>query len=213
VASRPRAAAPFPRAATLPLARGVAPLVYANVGRFFKTGASAAVLVRDVDVYAETEAAHVCPTARRQGCRRRFGGRVTGCLETHGYLALRPRSRLSSRWGLADLIGIRDGHTIFVLAGATPGRLSRRTQHFVENIRRSGSEFVVVRDLGDVEALSHTRLAADGAFSNAPAEDTRTHLRAAPSAKTVTARRESSHGPRVGPRERAAEPYAGAAAR
>jgi hypothetical protein len=85
---------------------------------------------------------------------------VTGCLETHGYLVLRPRSRLSSRWGLADLIGIRAGHTIFVLAGAAPGRLSRRTQLFVENIRRSGCEFVIVRDLEDVEALSRTRSVA-----------------------------------------------------
>jgi hypothetical protein len=137
---------------------------------------------------------------------------VTGCLEKNGYLVLRPRSRLSSRWGLADLVGIRNDHTIFVLAGATPGRLSRRTQHFVENVRRSGSEFVVVRDLGDVEALSRTRLPANVAFGQTTAEALRSHVRAAPSAKTVTARRESAHGPHVGPRERAAEPYAAAAA-
>jgi hypothetical protein len=135
---------------------------------------------------------------------------VTGCLETHGYLVLRSRSRLSSRWGLADLVAIRDGHSIFVLAGAAPGRLSRRTQHFVENIRRSGSEFVVVRDLGDVEALSRTRLAAEGTSTDAAAEDPRTRLRAAPSAKTIATRRASSRTPRAGPRERAAEPYAAA---
>jgi hypothetical protein len=136
---------------------------------------------------------------------------ATGCLEKNGYLVLRPRSRLSSRWGLADLVGIRDDHTIFVLAGATPGRLSRRTQHFVENVRRSGSEFVVVRDLADVEALSRTRLPATVAFAETGTEAVRSRLRAAPSAKTVTARRESAHGPYVGPRERAAEPYAAAA--
>jgi hypothetical protein len=135
---------------------------------------------------------------------------VTGCLETHGYLVLRARSRLSSRWGLADLIGIRDGHSIFVLAGAAPGRLSRRTQHFIENIRRSGSEFVVVRDLGDVEALSRTRMPATAVLRETTAQELRSHLRAAPSARTVTARRESARGPHVGPRERAAEPYAAA---
>ena len=147
---------------------------------------------------------------------------VTGCLETHGYLVLRPRSRLSSRWGLADLIGIREGHSVFVLAGAAPGRLSRRTQHFVENVRRAGCELVVVRDLCDVEALSRTRLAADGAVTDAAdgavadaaadaaAEDPRARLRA-PSAKTIATRRTSSRAPRVGPRERAAEPYAAAA--
>jgi hypothetical protein len=135
---------------------------------------------------------------------------VTGCLETHGYLVLRPHSRLSSRWGLADLVGIRDGHSIFVLAGATPGRLSRRTQHFGENIRRSGSEFVAVRDLSDVEALSRTRLAAAGANAGATARGPQARLRAAPSAKTIATRREYSHGPCVGPRERAAEPYAAA---
>jgi hypothetical protein len=136
---------------------------------------------------------------------------VTGCLERHGYLVLRPRSRLSSRWGLADVVGIRDDHSIFVLAGAAPGRLSRRAQHFVENVRRSGSEFVVVRDLNDVEALSRTRLPAIAAFTETAAEDVRTRPRAAPSAKTVAARRQSSHGPHVGPRERAAQPYAAAA--
>ena len=158
-------------------------------------------------------------TQRRPGATDgALAAAVTGCLETHGYLVLRPRSRLSSRWGLADLVGIRNGHSIFVLAGAAPGRLSRRTQHFVENIRRSGSEFVVVRDLGDVEALSRTRLAADGALADAAdgaaadaaAEDPRARLRA-PSAKTIATRRTSSRAPRVGPRERAAEPYAAAA--
>ena len=162
-------------------------------------------------------------TQRRPGATDgALAAAVTGCLETHGYLVLRPRSRLSSRWGLADLVGIRDGHSIFVLAGAAPGRLSRRTQHFVENIRRSGSEFVVVRDLCDVEALSRTRLAADGAVTDAAdgavadaaadaaAEDPRARLRA-PSAKTIATRRTSSRAPRVGPRERAAEPYAAAA--
>ena len=136
---------------------------------------------------------------------------VTGCLEKNGYLVLRPRSRLSSRWGLANLIGIRDGHTIFVLAGAAPGRLSRRSQHFVENVRRSGSEFVVVHDLTEVEALSRTRLPCTVAFPETSAEAVRSRVRAAPSAKTVAARRESAHGPCAGPRDRAAEPYAAVA--
>jgi hypothetical protein len=152
----------------------------------------------------------VAPQRRYGPADGTLAAAVTGCLETHGYLVLRPCSRLSSRWGLADLIGIRDGHSIFVLAGAAPGRLSRRTQHFVENVRRSGSEFVVVRDLGDVEALSRTRLAAAVTMVDAGARDPRALLRSAPSARTVTARRESSRGPRVGPRERAAEPYAAA---
>jgi hypothetical protein len=152
------------------------------------------------------------PPQRRPGAADgALAAAVTGCLETHGYLVLRSRSRLSSRWGLADLVAIRDGRSIFVLAGAAPGRLSRRTQHFVENIRRSGSEFVVVRDLGDVEALSRTRLAAEGACTDAAAEDSRARLRAAPSAKTIAMRRAASHAPRIGPRERAAEPYAAAA--
>jgi hypothetical protein len=152
----------------------------------------------------------LAPRRRPSAADGALAAAVTGCLEAHGYLVLRPRSRLSSRWGLADLVGIRDDHSIFVLAGAAPGRLSRRTQHFVENIRRSGSEFVVVRDLGDVEALSRTRLAAEGASTDAAPEGPRARLRAAPSAKTIATRRTSSHAPRVGPRERAAEPYAAA---
>ena len=136
---------------------------------------------------------------------------VTGCLETHGYLVLRPRSRLSSRWGLADLIGIREGHSVFVLAGAAPGRLSRRTQHFVENVRRAGCELVVVRDLEDVEALSRTRQDAADAFSVLAAGDAGMPLRAASAGNDSAARRPPSRRAHAGPRERAAEPYAAAA--
>jgi hypothetical protein len=137
-----------------------------------------------------------------------LAGAVANCLETHGYLVLRPRARLSSRWGLADMIGIREGHTIFVLAGSPPGRLSRRTQHFVENVRRAGCEFVVVHDLEDVVALARSRADAGDAFA-APAAGV--PLRAAPSAASVrAARRLPSRTTHAGPRQRAAEPYAAA---
>ena len=74
-------------------------------------------------------------------------------LQAHGYLVLRPHARLGSRWGLAQLIALRDGHCVFVHVGPAAGPLSRRHQLFVENVRRSGAEFLIVRGPKDIAAL------------------------------------------------------------
>ena len=74
-------------------------------------------------------------------------------LEAHGYLVLRPRAPLGSRWGLAQLIALRDGHCVFVHVGPAEAPLSRRHQLFVENVRRSGAEFVIVGGPKDVAPL------------------------------------------------------------
>jgi hypothetical protein len=74
-------------------------------------------------------------------------------LQAHGYLVLQPHGRLGSRWGLAQLIALRDGQCVFVHVGPASGPLCRRHQLFVENVRRSGAEFLIVRGPKDISAL------------------------------------------------------------
>lgn len=78
-------------------------------------------------------------------------------LEATGYLVLRAgRTRLSSKWGSADLVAINHGRCLFVVVGRVEHRLGQRQQHFAENVRRAGGELIVVVGPADLERLGAT---------------------------------------------------------
>ena len=75
---------------------------------------------------------------------------VAGYLRVRGYFVVRIQQGLGCHKGIADLVVMKDGRTIWVEVKTPKGRLSAWQDGFRQAVVNSGCEYIVARSLDDV---------------------------------------------------------------
>lgn len=79
---------------------------------------------------------------------------VRDFLRWHGWFVVRLQQGLGCHRGLADLVAMRGGRTIWVEVKTPAGRLSEDQEKFWASVQMAGGEYRVVRSLDDVKDLA-----------------------------------------------------------
>ena len=74
-------------------------------------------------------------------------------LQYRRWLVIRMQQNIGSHKGLADLYCLKDGRGVWVEVKTAKGRLSEHQEKFRHDIEVNGGEYVVARDVADVEHL------------------------------------------------------------
>ena len=78
---------------------------------------------------------------------------VKQMLEAHGWWVVRIQQGLGAHKGIADLVAMKRGRTVWVEVKTASGKLSSHQDRFCESVLHAGGEYVVARCVGDVEHL------------------------------------------------------------
>jgi hypothetical protein len=85
---------------------------------------------------------------------------VSDYLRAAGYYVVRIQQGLGAHKGIADLVVMRGGRTIWVEIKTPRGRLSEWQERFAQAVADAGCEYVVVRSLEDAIRLGERAGAA-----------------------------------------------------
>ena len=81
-------------------------------------------------------------------------------LRWKGWFVVKIHQSLGSYRGIADLVAVKDGHTVWIEVKTPNGRLSKYQKQFRDDIRAHGGIYLVARSVDDIEKeLKERRLA------------------------------------------------------
>ena len=75
-------------------------------------------------------------------------------LQWTGWFVVKIHQSLGSYKGIADLYAIRDGEHVWIEVKRPTGKLSEHQEKFKTQIEAAGGEYIVARDIADVEHLA-----------------------------------------------------------
>ncbi len=75
-------------------------------------------------------------------------------LQWRGWLVIRMQQNIGSHKGIADLYCIKDGRSVWIEVKTPTGRLSPHQTQFNCDIVNHGGEYIVARDVCDIEHLA-----------------------------------------------------------
>jgi len=84
-------------------------------------------------------------------------------LRLQGFLVIRNVAGIGTHPGLADLLAVRDGVTIFIEVKTATGRLSEPQKRFRRDVEAHGATYVVARSVVDIAAVVGGCLLLDAA--------------------------------------------------
>ncbi len=81
-------------------------------------------------------------------------------LRWKGWFVVKIHQSLGSYKGIADLVAVKDGHTVWIEVKTPKGRLSKHQEQFRDDIWAHGGIYLVARSVEDIEReLKERRLA------------------------------------------------------
>lgn len=81
---------------------------------------------------------------------------VRDYLQITGWFVVRIQQGLGSHKGIADLVAIKNGITVWIEVKTERGRLSNHQELFADCVRKAGGKYVVVRNIDDAVYLNES---------------------------------------------------------
>lgn len=78
---------------------------------------------------------------------------VRDYLQIMGWFVVRIQQGLGAHKGIADLVAIKDGITVWIEVKTERGRLSEHQKLFADSIEKAGGKYFVVRSIDDAVRL------------------------------------------------------------